>query len=55
MNTDKLSMAESEKKEYETPTLTLYGKVEELTRSNFKLGSGDAFMLQNNLCDVLAS
>ena len=43
----------SEKKVYEAPTLKVYGTVEEITQSAFVLGSGDAFMVQNNLDDVL--
>ncbi len=45
---------DKEKKNYETPTLTSHGKVEEITRFTFQVGTGDAFMQQHNLPDVLA-
>jgi hypothetical protein len=44
-----------EKKLYETPALTVHGSVKDITQSNFKVGSGDAFMLNNDLPDVLGS
>ena len=42
------------KKTYEAPTLTLHGNVEDITQSTWHVGSGDAFMQQNNLPDCLA-
>ena len=46
--------AKSHKKPYETPTLTLYGGVEDITQDQWKWGTGDAFMQTHNLPDVLA-
>ena len=55
MNSEKLQTVSTEKKVYETPTLTVYGSVKDITQSSFRLGTGDAFMVQNNLPDVLGS
>lgn len=45
----------SEKKVYETPTLTVYGTVEDVTQSAFELGSGDYFVKQLGLDCPLGS
>ena len=55
MNSEKLQTIHSEKRVYETPTLTVYGNVEDITQAVFRWGSGDAFMVQHHLPDVLAS
>ena len=34
----------SEKKAYETPILTVHGNVEEITRHQWQLGTGDTWM-----------
>jgi len=48
-------MIVKDKKPYVTPKLTIHGSVKEVTQSAFVMGSGDAFMLTNNLPDVLGS
>jgi hypothetical protein len=53
MNTDKLQATKSEKKGYETPKLSVYGNVEEITQSALRLGSGDYVLTQLGLPDCL--
>ena len=43
-----------EKKTYETPSLIVHGNVEDITQASWHVGSGDAWMQQHNLPDVLA-
>ena len=55
MDTNKLQETKVEKAEYRTPTLTVYGNVEEITQASPAWGTGDWILAQMELPDVLAS